>query len=113
MRTVIRFALISGLLLLILSTLVVSTDEEAVILEVPHTTGLCVISMPPLVKAQDAQMQLPDRKGNCEQSLMVSVKRDVIMPAAHAYHDANGRILTAERYERSVYQLYHMETAAG
>lgn len=113
MRTVIRFALISGLFLLILSTLVVSTDEATVIPEVPHKTEMCVISMPPLVKAQDAQLQLPDRKGNCEQSLMVSDKRDVIVPAVRSYHDANGRIVTAGCYERSVYQLYRAETAAG
>lgn len=113
MRKALYAVLLSGLFLLMLSALVVSPDaaEAQPPVREPvdfHTAFKPLVSaiMPDTAAAVTRCMDL---------RLILSVLPVLFLCAALfcGVRDANGHVLTAARYENSVYQVFRPETAGG
>lgn len=113
MRRMVWAVLLSGLFLLMLSALVVTPDTAVPTPQAP-VAGDWQAVFHPLVSAI-----LPDAAA---EPRIAERTRMILSPLPLFWHfsappaavsDANGRILTALRYENSVYQLFRPEVAGG
>lgn len=113
MRTVIRFALLCGGLLLLLSALIVPTAETVPSAATVETAAAFDLMAMPPEQTADAGLHTAVKAKDSEPMQLFAPKawEDGALPFPH--RDANGRVLTHARYEKSVYQLFRMEVAAG
>ena len=113
MRRALTAVLLTGLFLLMLSALVVTPELTEAQPAVNGTADFHAVFRP-LISAM-----LPDAAdvpaGRTSQSVPVCVFSVLLLCAALVLctRDANGRVLSAVRYENSVYQLFRPEVAGG
>lgn len=113
MRKAFGVLLLGGLLLLLLSALVV-TEADACLPEadvLPARTQP-VLMMPASVAAAQQTDASVAPSTPVRALCLLALAGACCLPAFHA-HDANGRVLTAGRYENSVYQVFRAEVAGG
>lgn len=104
--------LLAGIFLLLLSALVV-TPESSLPAAAELPADVHAVFMPAaLPAAADAAGQLL-RQPDWRVLLGVLFAPALLLLPAPATRDANGRIITAVRYENSVYQLFRPEVAGG
>ena len=104
--------LLGGIFLLMLSTLVVSdtcAETPAASDRPPEHTVL--VTMPASMPETPAKAGSDDTEDKAS-FLTIGSTADCDFPKAIA-SDANGRVLTALRYENSFYQVFHPEVAGG
>lgn len=115
MRKAFFVALLCGVFLLMLSALVVATPEDA-----SGEAAAPVIPGNIQAALMPAPSSLPDQAGTAsarpqsERVLLMCVLSAALccLPALLS-HDANGRVLSAMRYENSFYQVFRAEVAGG
>lgn len=113
MRRVVYAVLLTGLFLLLLSALVV-TPETAEAQPVPDLFADFHAVFRPVVTAilPDAA-DVPAMSGGLRM-LLCALPALLLCAASFAgFCDANGRVLSAVRYENSVYELFRPEVAGG
>lgn len=113
MRRALYAVLLTGLFLLLLSALVVTPDLPDAPASVRMPADFRAVFRPvisaALPEAADALPARPDLR------VILSVLPVLFMCAALflGVRDANGHVLTAVRYENSVYQVFRPEVAGG
>lgn len=113
MRRIVYAVLVAGLFLLMLSSLVVMPEMPSEQTIVPSPENLHAVFRPLISVVLPEAAAMPANRANTK--LLVSVLPVFILcsvPLAFT-RDANGRVLTASRYENSVYQLFRPEIAGG
>ena len=105
------YALMTGVFLLMLSTLVVSSEEMVPQQPPPLPQNIRVLAAPlssvlPDLYTPEENLQLRKAPAVWNSNAQVLV----CMPQAL---DSNGRVLTAVRYENSFYQVFRPEVAGG
>lgn len=113
MRRIVYAILVAGLFLLMLSSLVVAPEMPVDPPIVPLPENLHAV-FHPLVSAILPEAAAAAERPECAK-LTVSIPLLCVLYslAFTLMRDANGRILTAPRYENSVYQLFRPEIAGG
>lgn len=114
MRKVLLGLLLGGLFMLLLSALVV-TPQQAVGTEPPAEAlpaQVQAVLMPAPVAPTNGADAAPVRSQTARAFYLLALAAVCLLPAFHS-HDANGRVLTAKRYENSVYQVFRAEVAGG
>ena len=111
MRKALMGVLLTGLFLLLLSALVVSPEETAEPMPLPpREYHAAFLPMTALNDAAAGQLQSPQPEAR-------EAAAGVLLAAAVCclccVCDSNGRVLTAARYENSVYQVFRPEVAGG
>lgn len=113
MRKVCGWLMCAGLFLLLLSTLLVTPQDACAPCAPPAPPREYHAAFAPApasaAHTADAAQRPPQLRG-VRQWAVCAALTAVFVPAAR---DANGRVLTAARYENSVYQLFHPEVAGG
>ena len=111
MRNVLFTLLFAGLFLLLLSALVVSAPPDGAepMPSVPVNAAL----LPQPAQACEANGLSAMRPLLSHSLWLCAVLAVLCLPAASHNRDANGRVLTAVRYENSVYQVFRPEVAGG
>ncbi len=111
MRKALYAVLVSGLFLLLLSALVVTPEAPEMPSE-PLPANLQAVFRP-LVSAVLPEAASVPAQPHVSVSLaaLPVLMTGLLLPSG--VRDANGRILTAIRYENSVYQLFRPEVAGG
>lgn len=113
MRRALYVVLLTGLFLLMLSALVVTPESREVSAAALPPSDVRAVFRP-LVSAI-----LPDAadapSGRSDMRPVLSLLPALLLCAVFlpGARDANGRVLTAVRYENSVYQLFRPEVAGG
>lgn len=113
MRKALEAVLLAGLFLLLLSALVVTPETPAeaaapVLPEQMHAVFAPAI-LPPV--QETAQERL--RAADVSMAVLCALALTACALPCRAPADANGRIVTASRYENSVYQVFRPEVAGG
>lgn len=113
MRRVLYAVLLSGLFVLLLSALVVTPEEAAVPQETDLSADFHAVFRPVVSAILPDTADAPSARANI--SLLFSTLPVLFSCAAplSCARDANGRTLSAVRYENSVYQLFRPEVAGG
>ena len=104
------YVLLMGVFLLMLSALVVSSEEPAAAAGEPLPVNLHFIAAPPSAAQADLPADGTEQKKGvvCEETVQT-----LHTPPLLRAFDSNGRVLTAVRYENSVYQVFRPEVAGG
>jgi len=110
-RNVLFTLLFAGLFLLLLSALVVSVSPEG-LEPLPAAPANAVLVTQP-VQAYEANGLSAMRPLSSYPLWLYAVLSVLCLPAVAHNRDANGRVLTAIRYENSVYQVFRPEVAGG
>lgn len=109
--TVIAF---SALFLLMLSALVVTTTPEAMPDPAPLSPSqLNAQFMPALLPAPDITSHADMRQPFTRCAALIFITTASFALPLLCMRDANGRVLSAKRYENSYYQLFRQEVAGG
>ena len=112
MRKVWYAALLAGLFLLMLSALVV-TPEAPVPAEPVNSAAVLNAEFHPLVSALLPAAEAPHLPDDIKPAAITLTAAVVCACLFTGLRDANGRIVSASRYENSVYQLFRPEVAGG
>ena len=113
MRRVLLTLLLAGLFLLMLSALVV-TPETADAQPVMDTARDFHAIFQPLISAiLPGAADIPSSHPDLRLTLCLLPVLLLCAALLAGGHDANGHVLTAARYENSVYQLFRPEVAGG
>lgn len=110
-RNVLFTLLFAGLFLLLLSALVVSVSPEG--LEPAIRAPQIAVLVPQPVQAYEANGLSAMRPLSSYPLWLYAVLSVLCLPVVAHNRDANGRVLTAIRYENSVYQVFRPEVAGG
>ena len=110
MRKILPAVLLGGLFLLMLSALITTPQPEknAPIPPPPAETAVAVLR--PQEQPQTARQQPRTGEGRALRLRPCHADLPMLSPRAT---DANGRVLTACRYENSVYQVFRAGVAGG
>ena len=112
MRKVWYAVLLTGLFLLMLSALVV-TPEAPVPAESPETRAVLDAEFRPMVSALLPAADAPHLPDDVKPAALTIAAVMICACLFTGLRDANGRIISAARYENSVYQLFRPEVAGG
>lgn len=114
MRKALWALLCTGIFLLLLSALVVTPETPAAAVAAPalpadfHAAFQPAL-LPPAADAADAVL----RQTETGVGMLCAFALAAIALPRPSHADANGRIITAVRYENSVYQVFRPEVAGG
>lgn len=111
MRRAVWTVVFAGVFLLLLSTLVVTPEaaEPPDAPPIPTDLQFAPAALPPVQAAQEGLQRRADA-GMAPPAVCALCARS--LPRL-ALCDANGRVVTAARYEKCVYQLFRAEVAGG
>lgn len=113
MRKVLYAVLLTGLFLLMLSALVVTPEAADAQPPVRMPLNVQAVFLPAVSTAVSDPAHLLSNRPDMR--VMLSLVPVLLLCAALIWgvRDANGHVLTAVRYENSVYQVFHPEVAGG
>ena len=112
MRKVLYAVFVTGLFVLMLSALVVS-PETADAQSAWHQPADLRATFRPVVSAVMPDAAVPASRISCTAALCALPVLLLCTAPLSAVRDANGHVLSAVRYENSVYQLFRPEVAGG
>lgn len=113
MRRIVYGALLCCLFLLMLSTLVVVPEMPAQPRPMPSPQDMRAVFRPLVSAALPDAPAVPENASHARQMVSAPAPAQACMRPPLFTRDANGRVLTALRYENSVHQLFRPETAGG
>lgn len=113
MRKAMGAVLLTGLFLLLLSALVVTPEasdrpQPPALPEHMHAAFVPAM-LPPVQEPAEARL----RQADAGMTALCAVAEAACVPPRCAPADANGRVVTAVRYENSVYQVFRPGIAGG
>ena len=113
MRRAVYAVLLTGLFLLMLSALVVTPETAVSQPEIDLSADFHAVFQPLVSAILPDAADVPSSRSDLR---LLPFALPVILLGAALFsgvHDANGRVLSAVRYENSVYQLFRPEVAGG
>lgn len=113
MRKAMGAVLFAGLFLLLLSALVVTPEASADSVPPAPPENMHAVFAPALLPVVQEMAQSRLKTADESQPLLCALALAGCALPCCAPADANGRIVTAVRYENSVYQVFRPEVAGG